>query len=51
MPAVLVEAAFISDVREARLLGTASFQQKVAFGVADALAQFFTSHEHLWAVQ
>jgi N-acetylmuramoyl-L-alanine amidase len=51
MPAVLVETGFISNPREARLLGTASFQQKVAFGVADALAQFFASHEHLWAAQ
>lgn len=48
MPAVLVEMAFISNPKEASLLGTADFQKKIAAGLADAVDQFFASHEHLW---
>jgi N-acetylmuramoyl-L-alanine amidase len=51
MPAILVEAAFISNPREAKLLGTSAFQQKIAVALADAVGAFFTSHEHLWTVQ
>ena len=49
MPAVLVEMAFISNPEEARLLGTSSFQQKVAWSLAQAIDHFFDSHEHIWA--
>jgi N-acetylmuramoyl-L-alanine amidase len=49
MPAVLVEIGFMSHPEEVRLLGTAGFQDKVAFGLARAIGSFFTSHEHLWA--
>jgi N-acetylmuramoyl-L-alanine amidase len=48
MPAVLVEIGFMSDPEEVRLLGTAAFQDKVAFGLSRAIGSFFTSHEHLW---
>lgn len=51
MPAVLVETAFISDPREARLLGTSDFQQKIAFALAEAVDEFFASHEHLWLAE
>lgn len=49
MPAVLVETAYLSNPREARLLGTAEFQQDLANGIADAIDRFFAQHEHLWA--
>jgi N-acetylmuramoyl-L-alanine amidase len=49
MPAVLVEAAFISNAEEARMIATSAFQQKVAWGIADAIDRFFAEHEHLWA--
>jgi N-acetylmuramoyl-L-alanine amidase len=48
MPAVLVETAFISNRGEADLLGTQAFQQKVAWGMADAVDVFFHRNEHLW---
>jgi N-acetylmuramoyl-L-alanine amidase len=48
MPAVLIETAFISNRDEARLLGTQSFQQKIAWGIADSVDEFFTRNEHLW---
>ena len=51
MPAVLVEMAFISDPREARLLGSSEFQQKIAFALAEAVEEFFVSHEHLWLTE
>lgn len=50
MPAVLVEVGFISNNAEARLLGTSSFQQKLAYSIADAIDRFFSSHEHLFGV-
>jgi N-acetylmuramoyl-L-alanine amidase len=50
MPAVLIEVAFISNAGEARLLGTASFQQKLARAIADAVDRFFDGHEHLWDI-
>jgi N-acetylmuramoyl-L-alanine amidase len=49
MPAVLVEMGFISNPAEARLLGTAEFQQKIAFSLAQALDRFFEKHEALFA--
>jgi N-acetylmuramoyl-L-alanine amidase len=51
MPAVLVEVAFISDAREARLLGSSDFQQKIAFALARAVDEFFAAHEHLWLTE
>ncbi|MBI4544159.1 MAG: N-acetylmuramoyl-L-alanine amidase [Gemmatimonadetes bacterium] len=47
MPAALVELAFISNPREARLLGTSPFQQKLAWALADAVDRFFSMHQHL----
>lgn len=49
MPAVLVETAFISNPDEARLLSSSAFQQKLAYGMAAAIEEFFVQHEHLWA--
>lgn len=51
MPAALVEVAFISHPREARLLASSSFQQKVAWALAEAVDQFFDSHAHLLATE
>jgi N-acetylmuramoyl-L-alanine amidase len=48
MPAVLIETAFISNRDDARLLGTQSFQQKIAWGIADSVDEFFARNEHLW---
>ena len=48
MPAVLVEIAFISNPAEARLLGTAAFQDKIAYSLARSISNFFETHEHLW---
>ena len=47
MPAVLVETAFISNRKEARLLGSASFQRKLVQALADAIGDFFS--RHAWA--
>ncbi|MEP6801070.1 MAG: N-acetylmuramoyl-L-alanine amidase [Acidobacteriota bacterium] len=41
MPAVLVEAAFISNPEEEKKLSSAGFQQRVADGIARAIAGFF----------
>ncbi len=49
MPAVLVETAYMSNPEEARLLGTSGFQQKLAYGMAEAIDRFFEQHEHLWS--
>jgi N-acetylmuramoyl-L-alanine amidase len=49
MPAVLIEAAFMSNREEANLLGTQAFQQKLAWGIADAVDEFFRRNEHLWS--
>lgn len=48
MPAVLVEIGFISNPAEARLLGTAAFQDKIAYSLARSIGNFFETHEHLW---
>jgi N-acetylmuramoyl-L-alanine amidase len=49
MPAVLVEMGFISNASEARLLGTAAFQQKIAWSLAQAVDRFFEHHETLFS--
>jgi N-acetylmuramoyl-L-alanine amidase len=48
MPAVLAEIAFISHPQEAKMIATSAFQDRVAASLADAIAGFFDSHEHLW---
>lgn len=48
MPAVLIETGFLSNRDDARLLGTQAFQQKLAWGIADSVDEFFTRNEHLW---
>jgi N-acetylmuramoyl-L-alanine amidase len=47
MPAVLVEVAFISNREEANLLGSSAFQDKVAWGLAQAVDGFFERNGHL----
>ncbi|MEO5509474.1 MAG: N-acetylmuramoyl-L-alanine amidase [Longimicrobiales bacterium] len=51
MPAVLVEVAFISNPGEAGLLGTAEFQDKLAFSLAASVDTFFRENEPLWRRQ
>jgi N-acetylmuramoyl-L-alanine amidase len=51
MPAVLIETAFLSHRDEANLLGTQSFQQSLAWGIADGVDEFFRRNEHLWSQQ
>ncbi|HWR44177.1 N-acetylmuramoyl-L-alanine amidase [Sporomusa sp.] len=41
MPAVLVEAAFISNPKEAKLLANRSFDKKVAAGLYNGISQYF----------
>ncbi len=41
MPAVLVETAFISNPAEEALLNNPQFQQRLAQGIADGIANFF----------
>lgn len=48
MPAVLIETGFLSNRDDARLLGTQAFQQKLAWGIADSVDEFFARNEHLW---
>jgi N-acetylmuramoyl-L-alanine amidase len=48
MPAVLIETAFISNRDEAAQLATQSFQEKIAYGIADSVDEFFRRNEHLW---
>ncbi|HEU5207926.1 MAG TPA: N-acetylmuramoyl-L-alanine amidase [Longimicrobiales bacterium] len=48
MPAVLIETAYLSNPEEARLLARSDFQQKLAWGIAEAVDRFFAQHEHLW---
>jgi N-acetylmuramoyl-L-alanine amidase len=47
MPAVLVEIGFLSNPDDAALLGTSAFQQRIAFGIAEAVDQYFHEHGHL----
>jgi N-acetylmuramoyl-L-alanine amidase len=51
MPAVLIETAFMSNREEASLLGTRAFQEKLSWGIADAVDEFFRRNEYLWAQQ
>lgn len=48
MPAVLVETAFITHREESKLLASTSFRRQIATALADAIEEFFSSHEHLW---
>jgi N-acetylmuramoyl-L-alanine amidase len=48
MPAVLVEAAFISNLQEARQIADIGFQERVAAAIANAIQRYFDTHEHLW---
>ena len=40
MPAVIVEGAYVSNPREARLLATASFRQKIADAIVRGIVEF-----------
>jgi len=40
MPAILVELAFLSNPREARLLATESFRQNCAVGISNGIIEF-----------
>jgi N-acetylmuramoyl-L-alanine amidase len=51
MPAVLVEVAFISNPREADLLGMSAFQDKLAYSLAEGVDKFFRDNEALWVKQ
>ncbi|MEH6548738.1 MAG: N-acetylmuramoyl-L-alanine amidase [Pseudomonadales bacterium] len=44
IPSILVETGFISNPTEARLLNTASYQQKMAKSIVDGLVDYFESH-------
>lgn len=51
MPAVLVEVAFISNPREADLLGMSAFQDKLAYSLAEGVDKFFRENEAQWVKQ
>lgn len=44
IPSMLVETAFISNPSEARLLATASYQDKLARGIAAGIDRYFREH-------
>jgi N-acetylmuramoyl-L-alanine amidase len=44
-PSVLIEAAFISNKTEERLLKDRNYQKKVAQGIYDAIKRFKTKYE------
>jgi N-acetylmuramoyl-L-alanine amidase len=48
MPAVLVEVGFLSNLQESRLLGRGTFQQTVAYNIAEAIDRFYRTHEQLF---
>jgi len=48
MPNVLIETAFISNKREAKLLRTKSFQQKMAEGIFESIKNF--KHRYEWTM-
>lgn len=48
MPAVLIEAGFISHAQEAAQIGDPAFQASIAKVVAEAIVEFFDGHQHLW---
>jgi N-acetylmuramoyl-L-alanine amidase len=49
MPAVLVEVAFLSNAADAKLLGSQTFRDDVAAGIANSVHRFFESHSFLSA--
>ncbi|HEX7056239.1 MAG TPA: N-acetylmuramoyl-L-alanine amidase [Bacilli bacterium] len=53
VPSVLVETAFLTNPREAQLLASDAFQQKLATGIANGIAQFMPADpadiSHHWA--
>jgi N-acetylmuramoyl-L-alanine amidase len=51
MPAVLVEVGFISNPQEEALLGSAGFQDKLAYSLAESVDAFFRDNEPLWIRQ
>ncbi len=44
MPAVLVEAGYITNLKEMKLLRTDSYQDKIAEGIADGIADFLKAY-------
>lgn len=48
MPAVLVEAAFISNAAEAKQIANTAFRDRVARAIATAIGRYFDTHEYLW---
>jgi N-acetylmuramoyl-L-alanine amidase len=50
MPAVLIELGFISNPAEERLLASATFQNRAATAIADAVDRFFQKQGDLWDV-
>jgi N-acetylmuramoyl-L-alanine amidase len=49
MPAVLIELGFLSSPSEERLLGSATFQDRSALAIADAVDRFFQKQGDLWS--
>jgi len=47
MPSVLVEVCFITNKREAKLLRTASFQKRVAMGIASGVKDYIHTIEQI----
>ena len=43
MPAVLVEAGFLSNPDEAKKLATTDFQKKIATGIVDGIMKYFAN--------
>jgi N-acetylmuramoyl-L-alanine amidase len=48
MPAVLIETAFISNRDEAACSARRRSSRSLAWGIADAVDEFFRRNEHLW---
>lgn len=46
MPSVLTEVGFITNAYEARILKTASYQQKIAEGIFNGLRRFKKDYEN-----
>ena len=51
MPAVLVEAAFISNAEDEKKLGSPAFQQSVADAVARAVGRFYERRKNSGAAR
>ncbi len=45
MPAVLVEAAFLSNKEEEKLLKTADFRKKIAKNIFNGIKKFLSDYE------